>query len=130
MCPDCGCVFKGGRWSWTDTPPEKPNLTSCPACRRIKDNHPAGYIELRGHFFDSHHQEISNLITNEEKLEKNEYPLERIIGRQTEEGRTLITTTGVHIAHRLGKALHRAYQGELSFTYGEGEKSIRVSWTR
>ncbi|MDH3348040.1 MAG: BCAM0308 family protein [Desulfobulbaceae bacterium] len=130
MCSDCGCLYRAGRWTWVDTPPKKPNMTTCPACQRIKDNYPAGYVELKGQFFENHYQEISNLITNEEKMEKTVYPLERIIAVTGENDSTLITTTGVHIAHRIGKALHRAYQGELVLNYGEGEKTIRVSWAR
>lgn len=130
LCSECGCVCRTGRWTWTDTPPKKPHISTCPACQRIKDNFPAGYVELQGHFFASHHQEISNLISNEAKTEKAEYPLERIMAITIEDGTTVITTTGLHLAHRLGKALHRAYQGELAFTYGEGEKTIRVSWSR
>ena len=41
-----------------------------------------------------------------------------------------ITTTGVHVARRIGDALGRSYQGDLNFTYGAGEKSIKVSWSR
>jgi len=71
-----------------------------------------------------------NLIRNEEKLEKREHPLERVISIVHENERTLVTTTGVHIARRIGKALSRAYQGNFSFQYGDDEKSIRVYWSR
>jgi len=130
ICTECGCVYSNGRWTWSESEPENANKTICPACRRIRDDFPAGYIELKGDFLISHHEEITNLINNEEKLEKGEYPLERIMVVQENNGKTLITTTGVHIALRIGKALNRAYQGELSFNYGDGEKSIRVFWSR
>ena len=42
----------------------------------------------------------------------------------------LVTTTGIHLARRIGEALKSAYQGELDFTYGDGEKSIRLTWLR
>jgi hypothetical protein len=71
-----------------------------------------------------------NLIHNEEKDEKGERPLERIMEITEEEEQTLITTTGIHIARRIGEAVSRAYKGDLSFNYGDGEKSIRMSWDR
>ena len=71
-----------------------------------------------------------NLIRNEEKEEKGEHPLERIMDITMEDEQTLITTTGIHIARRVGEAVSRAYKGDLSFTYGDGEKTIRMLWDR
>lgn len=129
VCSDCGAVFVGGRWTWNE-PPEGAEKESCPACLRIADDFPAGYVELKGHFFNQRREEIMNLVSNEEKLEKGEHPMERIMKIIQQDDATLITTTGVHIARRLGEAVARAYQGDLSFTYGDNEKSIRVEWVR
>jgi hypothetical protein len=35
--------------------------------------------------------------------------------------------TGIHLARRIGEALKHAYQGDLDFTYGDGEKGIRMT---
>ena len=128
-CTQCGAVFAGGRWTW-QTIEGQAHETICPACRRIADNYPAGYVELNGPFFEEHHEEISNLVLNEEGREKSERPLERIITVKDSDGHTLVTTTGVHVARRIGEALARAYGGELSFQYADGERSIRVFWQR
>ena len=130
LCTTCGALFANGRWKWSEEPPLDPNKVNCPACQRIKDQYPAGTIELRSAFLQGHWQEISNLIRNEEKLEKGEHPLERIMAIEKGEDHALISTTGIHIARRIGEAVCRAYQGELTFTYGDGEKTIRVLWTR
>lgn len=102
----------------------------CPTCQRIAENYPAGYLELKGSFFKKHQEEMLHLISNEEKQEKGEHPLERIMNITEDDENTLITTTGIHIARRIGEAVSRAYQGDLSFTYGDGEKTIRVLWSR
>lgn len=128
VCTVCGAVFTGGRWTWTDLPLEAVKVT-CPACQRIADNFPAGHVELKGHFFQQRREEILNLVRNEEKLEKGEHPMERIIAVTPEADHTLITTTGVHLARRIGEAVVRAYQGDMSFTYGDNEQSIRLQWT-
>lgn len=129
VCPECRALFSGGRWSWQDAPAEA-HTASCPACQRIADNYPAGELEIRGKFFDLHREEIHNLIRNTEKLEKGEHPLERIMEIAPKSDHTLVTTTGIHLAQRIGEALHHAYQGEYELAYGAEEKSIRIIWTR
>ena len=131
QCEKCKSVFINGRWTWKVIKEnEKINNTICPACRRISDNLPAGIITLKGEFFTSHYTEIKNLICNTDKLEKNKHPLERVITIANEADKTTITTTGIHIARRIGEALFQAYSGDYSFQYGENEKSIRVNWKR
>jgi hypothetical protein len=129
VCSKCNAVYINGRWTWK-TMDQVTTKTICPACRRINDNYPAGYIEIKGNFFQMHSNDILNLINNTEQLEKNERPLERIISISEKENKTVITTTGIHIARRIGEALKRSYQGNYLFQYADGEKSIRVFWER
>jgi len=129
VCTECKATLKDGRWTWLEAPAGA-YITVCPACQRIKDEYPAGYLEIYGGFYDKHRQEIDNLIHNNEELEKNEHPLERIMDFKDEGEFTLVTTTGIHLARRIGEALKSSYQGELDFTYGDGEQSIRVVWHR
>lgn len=128
-CSVCGAVFTKGRWAWEKTP-ENAHEAVCPACRRILDHYPAGTIEIKGDFFESHREEILNLVRNVEKAEMGEHPLERIMAIRDENGHTVITTTGVHIARRILEALARSYEGKSSFQYGDGSKSIRGFWER
>ena len=129
VCTECRALFQEGRWRWQETPDEA-NTTVCPACQRIADDYPAGRLEIRGAFFRAHRDELLNLIHNTEKQEKAERPMERIMTISDEEEHTLVTTTGIHLARRIGEALKHAYQGELDFTYGDAEKSIRLAWCR
>lgn len=77
-CSDCGVVFHGGRWQWPDKP-EHAHLTRCPACRRIHDDMPAGWVSMEGEFVQAHATELLELARNLEKREKAEHPLQRII---------------------------------------------------
>ncbi len=129
-CPKCGVLFLDGRWLWDDSSQEIANQAVCPACRRIKEQFPAGYIELKGEFFVEHRSEVLNLVSNIEKREKEERPLERIIAIKDGVGQVDVTTTGIHIARRIGEAVAKAYSGDLSFQYADGEKQIRVYWQR
>lgn len=128
-CPQCGAVFHKGRWTW-DERPSHAHETLCPACRRIDDNCPAGYLTLRGSFLTDHKEEILGLARNEEAAEKNDHPLARIMAIEQVEGDTVITTTDMHLARRIGEALHQAYEGEFTFHYPEQEQMFRATWTR
>jgi hypothetical protein len=128
-CKRCEARVQEGRWIW-GTHDEKGVETLCPACRRIEDNFPAGYLELEGPFFNENREEIMNLVRNVARIEKKEHPMERIMLIRKDGGATQITTTGIHIARRLGDSLKRAYQGDLKVYYKDGEKGVRISWAR
>jgi len=129
VCSECGAVFMEGRWSWWEAAADA-HAVVCPACQRIKDAFPAGRLEIRGGFFETHREEITHLIRHLEAQEMASHPMERIMAVAQDDDCTLVTTTGIHLARRIGEALLHAYQGDLDFVYGDSEKSIRVAWSR
>jgi hypothetical protein len=129
VCIRCGAVFASGRWTWQEAPAAA-NEVVCPACRRIIDRYPAGAVEIEGSFFENHLDEILNLIRNVAEQEQSEHPLERIMTMTGKEKPILVTTTGLHLARRIGEALSRAYKGELSCQYLDEEQRIKVHWQR
>ncbi len=128
-CQGCGSTVQEGRWTWS-VPAKGAVSATCPACRRLQDDYPAGYLILEGEFFVENRVEIMNLVRNVAKAEKNEHPMERVMTIRKDGKTTLITTTGVHIARRLGDSLKRSYQGDLQINYKSGEKRIQVNWFR
>lgn len=129
ICKGCSAVVQSGRWTWNQ--PEGEGVTTmCPACRRVEDGYPAGYLVLEGPFFGDNRREIMNLVRNVAQAEKNLHPMERVMAIRKSGEATLITTTGIHIARRLGESLRRSYQGDLQVNYEEGEKKVRVNWSR
>lgn len=128
-CPTCGVWFDGRRWVWGEAP-ETAAAAPCPACRRIADNYPAGYVDIGGPFFSEHREEILNLVRNVESAEKADHPLERIMDLAEKPDGVALTTTGVHLARRLGEALSRAYNAPSVFRYADDDNQIRVSWHR
>lgn len=129
VCPKCGAVFHRGRWAWGERPPQA-HETQCPACLRIRDRYPAGYVTLGGPFVAEHREEILGLARNVEAREKAEHPLKRIMEIQDENGGVLITTTDMHLARSIGDALYHAYEGELDYEYTDEANILRVSWER
>lgn len=129
VCPDCGAVFQAGRWQWLAKPRDA-HQTTCPACHRIRDHFPAGYVSLSGDFFAQHEQEIMQLVHNREAQEKAGHPMQRIMAIEKTKHDTQVTTTDIHLARGIGEALHHAYQGELEFHYNSDQNLLRVNWNR
>ena len=127
VCSQCGAVFQQGRWQWLIAPGNAHHAI-CPACHRINDDFPAGFLTLSGDFFQSHRAEVMHLVRNHEKRERAEHPLNRIMAVEDKDGRTLVTTTDIHLARGIGEALHHAYHGELEFHYNPEQDLLRVSW--
>lgn len=128
MCDRCGCAWMDGRWSW-DPVPLDAESTICPACRRIEDNYPAGIVRIDGPFVQTHAEEIRNLIRQVESSEKGEHPMERFLEFPEEGPPWNITTTGTHLARRIGESLNAAFEGELRIDY-RPETFLRVWWSR
>jgi NMD protein affecting ribosome stability and mRNA decay len=128
-CPDCGAVFHKGRWTWDIAPPGAPEHR-CPACSRVHDHFPAGFVTLHGQFLQQHLDEILHLVRNCETSEKTEHPLERIMAIESGNGAVEVTTTGTHLAREIAERVHDAYKGELEFSYNKEDNLLRASWTR
>ena len=131
VCPDCGAVFHAGRWQW-GTRVEDAAQVLCPACQRIRDKYPAGFVHVSGEFFAEHRDEILGLLDHHAKKAVAEHALARVIGVESDdEGEgMLLTTTDIHLARDLGEALHAAYRGGLEFLYNDAENRLRVRWWR
>jgi hypothetical protein len=127
VCGDCGAVFHDGRWAWA-TAPEGVAKAECPACHRIRDKQPAGYIKLTGVLAESDREVLVRIARNVEKRENTEHPLNRIMGIEMDGGNVLITTTDVHLAQRIGEGIVHAQKGKLKIFYGHDEYVAHAYW--
>ena len=130
ICPSCGVVFRRGRWVWASVRPQQAQESLCPACRRVRDQVPAGFLVLAGEFFAAHRDEILNLIHNVEKREQRTHPLKRIMNIEDLGEGTQLTFTDPNLARGIGEAIHNAYGGELDYRYTKQEHVLRVRWER
>lgn len=128
-CPKCGLVFQRGRWQ-RGTAPSGAHATACPACRRSADKLPAGFITITGPFVSEHRADLLGLVRNEAEREGQEHPLHRVMAIDEGEDAIVITTTDLHLPRRIGRALVRAYDGQLEFQHTQDEYMLRVRWSR
>ncbi len=130
VCPQCGAVWRDGRWCWMKGELDEANEELCQACHRINDKYPAGELKLGGSFLKAHKEEIFNLARNTQKVETEEHPLQRIITIDDKGDQAVITTTDIHLPRRIGQAIFNAYEGTFDFNYDKEGYFIRASWHR
>lgn len=136
VCKQCGSVHTADRWYLKGQVPEdkvfrpQAGTTVCPACRKQADRQPGGIVTLSGAFLSDHSEEILNLIRNENAKAQTGNPLERIMDMQSDHEEMVITTTNEKLAQRIGRAVHKAYSGEIDYQFGEDNKQARVNWRR
>jgi NMD protein affecting ribosome stability and mRNA decay len=130
VCPECRAIYHHGRWQWADSWPYQAHQEVCPACHRIKDHYPAGILTLTGAFVQKHKAELLDRVRHLEAEEKKQHPLGRIMGIEEHPAAVVITTTDIHLPHRIGHALHAAFGGDLDYRYEEETYFIRVNWKR
>lgn len=130
VCSHCGAVYRGGRWQWGISAGAEAHRANCPACQRVHDHCPAGFVSLDGQFLQTHRTEIAHLVRNEAERQRAEHPLKRVMSFEEDESEVRVSTTDIHLARALGEAVHHAYQGDLEFHYNPEQVLLRVHWHR
>jgi NMD protein affecting ribosome stability and mRNA decay len=130
-CPRCSASYRNGRWTWKAAPAGSYERV-CPACERIESRYPAGVLHVGGEFARAHRDELVHLIKNVEERERTDHPLKRIMDIADEGSGFAVSATDSKLALAFGRALKKAYDGELEQppTTSEKENLVRVRWTR
>jgi NMD protein affecting ribosome stability and mRNA decay len=126
-CPDCGANFVKGRWTWKKTTGDA-HVYRCPACQRVHDRFPAGYVTLKGRFTPERRAELLALVKARDARAREEHPLQRIIAVEDVADGIQVSTTDGHLARAIGRALHDAFHGTLELTYSRDENLVRAIW--
>jgi NMD protein affecting ribosome stability and mRNA decay len=137
VCEGCHSVYKSKRWyadpDIYDAALKIPDTSTmvCPACMKIRDNFPGGIVTLKGDYVLSHKQDLMNLIKNEEARAHGFNPLERLMSvKENGKGSIVISTTNEKLAQRLGRAIKKAFHGEVTYRWSHDNKLARVDWVR
>lgn len=136
LCRKCGAMYHDKRWSIGAKAPviaegkKKRVSVLCPACQKIKDNFPEGYVTIQGAFVKTHKDEILRIIKNKEKIAMRYNPLDRIIGISEKRGVIEVTTTTEKLAQRIGQIIGKAFDGDVEYKWSSDVKLARIVWTR
>lgn len=128
-CRKCGAVYRHGRWQW-EAPAESGGPATCPACRRVQDRLPAGRLMLDGPYAAAHREELVRIACNQAEEECSLHPMHRIMRVEERKEDVEITTTDIHLPRRIGEALKRAHDGDLTIVFAKDAYEVRVHWHR
>jgi len=136
VCTQCRALYRSKRWSF-DAPlyerlagTDQVREVICPTCRKINDHFPEGVLTLSGEFFARHREEIVRLLEKEAGRVAQRSVADRIMQMIPEGGKLVVETTSEKMAQHLGRAVYKAYKGDLHFRWGEVERFVRVYWSR
>ncbi len=136
LCISCRALYQNKRWNLDPKTFDaleasgEGHWVTCPACQKIAEGYAEGVVTLRGAYLWEHEEEIFNILKNEEAKAMAKNPLERIISMSREEDDLVIETTEEKLAEHLGRALHKAHQGELKVSWSDDHDVCRVTWER
>lgn len=134
VCEGCQAVYRNKRWY---VGPESVTAGTtaikvvCPACLKIRDNFPGGIVTLAGGYVLPHKRELIKLVKNEEDRARGFNPLERVMSiKENGHGSIIINTTNEKLAQRLGRAIKKAFHGDVKYHWSHDNKLVRVDWAR
>lgn len=131
-CPVCGNIYLKKQWYRPEQKqiPEDANTISytCPGCSKVQDGYYYGELTVSGRFIREHHEEISNLIQNKVHEVQKDNPLSKLVQVEVDGDQLKLRTTNSKLAEHIGRALERAYEGDLDID--RSEYITRVRWTR
>ena len=143
-CRTCGAVYAGKRWRLArrSVRPKSQaidkrkslhpaTLMLCPACKKRREDLPAGFLYISGKFLSVHREEVVRLLYKEAKRAFTDNPLARVMRTTSDkDGRIVVATTTEHLVKRLGHALKKALDGEVRYDFSHENKFARVYWNR
>ncbi len=136
LCTSCQALYRNKHWEFDPQAVAalraggELSEVTCPACQKIAERYPEGVVTLSGDYLWDHEAEIRNLLSNEEEKVRGRNPLERIMRMTRDDQSLVIETTDKKLAERLGRAVHKAHQGELRVSRGDDQGASRVYWER
>jgi hypothetical protein len=136
ICGRCNMVYQNKHWRLDEAEARRLKEDShlrrgtCPACRRMEDNLPAGISTFSGDYLLKHEVEILDIIKNEEARSRLKSPLGRVMEISQEGDILTVSTTEEKLARKLGKEVYKAHKGELHYLWAHDQKMVRVKWVR
>lgn len=138
ICSVCGAIYSNDRWMKKRARASRAHFvtgeplreTVCPSCKQVAERIVGGYLTIDGSFVNEHRNEMHDLIKNEVRRAQEDNPLSKLISRADTNGSIRIETTTEHLAQRLGRALEKAFHGEVTYDFSHENKVARVHWHR
>jgi hypothetical protein len=131
QCGGCGAFYHRRRWTLTAPMGiairRAYHPVFCPACEKIKQHAACGELHLSG-VGKAERGEVLRVLRNEEERAREKNPLGRIMRIEADGEHWKVETTTEKLAQRLGRSLHKARGGRVSYKWSHNNKFVRVIW--
>jgi NMD protein affecting ribosome stability and mRNA decay len=137
ICTLCGAVGMHKHWFVDKRLAEQfaadptVRFVNCPGCRRIANKVYEGEVLLKSSLLESNRNMIYGTLYHAAAQGFMRNPLSRIASVEDNGADTIrILTTTCTLAERLGKAVNRAFKGDLKIKPWPDERFVSVRWER
>ena len=89
-----------------------------------------GYLTLSGEFLVEHKDRMVTLHRKGSRQVANATSATASFGWSRRGIKLVVETTTEKLAQHLGRTIHKAYKGDLSFQWSEPNPFVRVYWAR
>ena len=136
ICQRCGAVGLQKHWFADKRMADKlaidplVHYVVCPGCKRIENKVYEGEVHLESPLLMKNKEMVYGTIYHTAARAFHDNPLARVAHIQEKDDQIYMLTTTKSLAERLGKAIHRAFKGELKIKPSPGEQYVIVRWFR
>ncbi|MDB5096461.1 MAG: uncharacterized protein JWM80_882 [Cyanobacteria bacterium RYN_339] len=135
-CAGCHAIGEHKRWALDENRYKALAMdpaiqtVQCPGCERAARQEYDGEVTLTSPLIPRNEEAVLGLIYNTERHIRENNPIARIASLTLEGDTIRILTITPFLAERIGKELHKAYDGTLKLSHPEREEFVRVTWIR
>jgi len=101
----------------------------CPACKQVKAGVFYGLNETDRAFDDDEEARVRARVDNVAARARFTQPERRIVTMQKRKGGFEIHTTSQKLAHRIARELHKAFGGEVTYSWNDNDGALRAVWS-
>ena len=129
FCPKCGVILKGGVWQWGNQTPLICKQALCPACQQIKEKKPAGFLTIKGSYFQENRSTIMSFISRQIEEQLTQKPLSRLMSlEELSKEMVILSFTDSELPRFLAEAIAQQFDALVDSSQTNRHGIVRVLW--
>jgi NMD protein affecting ribosome stability and mRNA decay len=133
ICTSCQAIYSRKVWRWPKASAKRVVVGAarglCPACRQVKKGVFYGLVQVVGRFASEEEDLLRSRITNVAERASFTQPERRIVSIRKRKPGLEISTTSQKLAHRIARELHKAFGGEVKYSWSDNDGALRAVWS-
>jgi len=133
ICTNCHAVYSRKVWRWPEASKAKRVDRAarglCPACKQVKKGIFYGLVETVDRFAPDEEALVRARVENVTERARFTQPERRIVSIRRRRPGLEISTTSQKLAHRIARELHKAFGGEVRYSWSDNDGALRAIWS-